>query len=350
MRYSIIFICLLALIACKKKKTNEGAIPDELKNGLLVLNEGLFQHNNSSLSWVNLADESINNTFFEQKTNRGLGDTGNDMGRYGGKIYIVVNVSSTVEVLHATTGKSIRQISMFNGSTAKQPRSIAFHGNKAFITCFDGYVDVLDTTTLNIVTRIPVGSNPDQLTVANNKIYVTNSGGLNAVMDSTVSVIDPSSLTEISKITVGLNPGSIASDSNGEVYVISRGNYSSIPSRMHRIDSQTDTKVQSFNFNASSISPMGNQLLISYAATGSGTSEIALFDATTESIVTNQFINTSSILTLYGVSYSSTSNLIYIFDANNYTTTGYINLFQANGQFIKRYQLGLNPSKVLIYD
>lgn len=349
MRYSIIFICLLALVACKKKKPADSPLPDELKNGLLVLNEGLFQHNNSTLSWVNLADESINNTFFEQKTNRGLGDTGNDLERYGNKIYVVVNVSSTIEVLDANTGKSIQQIPMFIGGSAKQPRSIAFYGNKAFIACFDGYVDVLDTNSLSIVSRIQVGSNPEQLTVANNKIYVTNSGGLNAIMDSTVSVIDGNSLTELSKITVGLNPGSICTDSEGDVYVISRGNYSNVPSRMHRIDTQTDTKVQSFTFNASGIAKMGNQLLISYAS-GNGTSEIALFNALTETITNNQYINTSNILTLYGVSYSSKTNQIYLFDANNYTTTGYINLFQANGQFIKRYQLGLNPSKVLIYE
>ena len=74
---------------------------------------------------------------------RRLGDTANDIAIYGNKIYVVVNVSSTVEVIDFPTGKSIRQISMLrdNGSS-RQPRAIAFDKDKAYVCSYDGTVEM----------------------------------------------------------------------------------------------------------------------------------------------------------------------------------------------------------------
>jgi hypothetical protein len=136
----VLLAAIIVLSACKKKKPDpETPTPSVLENGILVLNEGLFNQNNSSLSWIDVASGSVNGSFFEQKAGRGLGDTGNDMQRYGGKIYIVVNVSSTVEVMDAHTGASLQQISMIHNGVPKQPRSLAFYGSKMYVTCYDGY-------------------------------------------------------------------------------------------------------------------------------------------------------------------------------------------------------------------
>ncbi|TSJ48205.1 YncE family protein [Fluviicola chungangensis] len=353
MRYKILPIVFIAILvfSCKKKKAGEPDAPQTLHHGILVLNEGLFQQNNASMGWFSFSDNSYTGNFFEQKTNRSLGDTGNDMKKYGGKIYVIVNVSSTIEVLDASTGNSITQISMVANGTPKQPRYVAFYGPKAFITCYDGYVDVLDTLSLNITNRIPVGANPEGLAISNGKLFVANSGGLNSPnVDSTVSVIDLGNLQEITRITVGKNPGSVQTDLNGDVYVISRGDYASVPSRMHRIDAITNTLVQSFPFDASGISPFNSNFLISYHDFSSGSNQIALFDPNTETIIDPQYIPTSGIQTLYGVQYSDMTNRIYCLDAKNYTVTGQVHVFSPNGVFETSYNVGLNPASILIYE
>lgn len=343
------------LFSCKKEKpviadsivaSNSG-----LKNGMMVLCEGLFQQNNATISWVNFADGSSDDLFFTNKTERFLGDTGNDLKQYGGKVYVVVNVSSTIEVLDKSTGSSIKQISMMNGAIAKQPRSIVFHGSNAFITCFDGYVDVLDTVSLIITQGIQVGANPEGLSISNNKLYVANSGGLNSPnVDSTVSVINLSSLQEIQKITVGKNPGSVVTDSQGDVYVISRGNYSTIPSRMVRINSQTDAVETTFSFDASGIEKIGSNLLISYYNYSTSSSNIALFDAVSETIINSTLIDDSQFTTLYGVQYRVSNNKIYCLDAMGYTNTGYVRVFSASGVYETSYHVGLNPNNILFYE
>ena len=353
MRYKILPILFLTLLAfsCKKKKVPEPEAPQTLQHGILVLNEGLFQQNNATLGWFNLSDNSYTGNFFEQKTNRSLGDTGNDMKRYGGKIYILVNVSSTIEILDAFTGNSISQISMIANGTPKQPRYITFNGSRAFITCYDGYVDVLDTVSLSITNRIPVGANPEGLTISNGKLFVANSGGLNFPnVDSTVSVIDLASLQEITRITVGKNPGSIQADATGDVYVITRGDYASIPSRMHRINGNTNALTQSFSFDAGGISAFNTNFLISYHDFSSGDNKIALFNPNTETIINPEYIPTSGIQTLFGVQYSGITNKIYCLDAKNYTVTGQVHVFSPNGIFETSYNVGLNPCNILIYE
>lgn len=348
----ILFFLVLLCFSCKKDKPEENEeTPVHLQKGILVLNEGLFQQNNSSLSWINLSNDNVLTDFFMEQNGRLLGDTGNDLEMYGSKIYVIVNNSNTIEVLSKYNGKSLKQIQMLNGSSGKQPRSIAFYGSNAYITCYDGYVDVLDTTNLNIVQRIQVGSNPEGLAVSNGKLFVANSGGLNFPnVDSTVSVINLSNHQEISKITVGKNPGSVKVDSQGDVYVITRGDYASIPSRMVRIDPSSNSVVQTFTFDASGIERMNDHFLISNFNYTSSSSEVLLFNTLTESVENSSFINTSEIATLYGVHYSSQKNKIYCMDAMGYTNTGYVRQFSASGVYEKSYHVGLNPSKILIYE
>ena len=350
MRFNVLFLIAIALVSCKKKHQDPGvAAPQQLNGGLLVLNEGLFNQNNASLTWLNTSDGSVIMDFFEQKANRGLGDTGNDMKRYGNKIYVVVNVSSTVEVLNATTGASIQQISMISGSTPKQPRFITFHQGKAFISCYDGFVDVLDTISLTITQRIPVGANPEEMAISNNRLFVCNSGGLNYPnVDSTVSVISLSTLTEETKITCGPNMGDIAVDASGEIYAISRGDYGSTPSRMHRINPVTLVKEQTFNFDAGSITEYNNNFIIT--ASNQSATHTYLFDASAETIATTDFFDLSNVQTLYGIQYRASSNKFYICDAMGYTINGKIHIFNSSGILEQSFSVGLNPNSILFYD
>ena len=344
----ISLLLILVLVSCKKDKPVDEEVSEVLDNGMIVLCEGLFQYNNASVSWIDFGQNSIANNLFTSKTGRQLGDTGNDMQQYGGKIYIVVNVSSTIEVMDASTFKSIKQIPMVSGGVSKEPRRLAFNNGKVFVSCFDGYVDVIDTNSLTISQRIQVGSNPEGLSVANGKLYVANSGGLNSTLpDSTVSVIDLNGFLEIKKIKVGMNPGDVITDTQGDVYVITRGDYASIPSRMVRINTQNDVLAQTFTFDASSIYPMNDQFLISFMNYTTSSSSIGLFNPISESLTSANYISTTGITTLYGIKYNPATSTLFILDAMNYTNTGYVREYSTSGAVLNNYHVGLNPSKII---
>lgn len=352
--YKFIFLAAIGcfLYSCKKeKKPEEDNIPvDFFKNGLLVVNEGLFQQNNSTLSWVDLSNDAVNNQIFEQKTNRQLGDTGNDIGRYGSKIYVVVNVSSTIEVLDAKSGNSIKQINMIEAGIPKQPRFVEFHNGKAFVPCFDGYVDVIDTTTLVVTQRIPVGANPDGIHKANNKLYVANSGGLSYPnVDSTISVIDPISLTETNRIVVGKNPMRITSDANGDLYIITQTGLNTLNSQLVKVNHSTLAIDTVFNWQVNRMERINDNILLYISSIG-GSSSIQLFNPATKSIVNSNFINQSLFTTFYGAQFDSNRNQIYCFDAMSYVNSGVIRVFTSSGTHLKNINVGLNPSKLLIYE
>ena len=331
-------------VGCKKKTTTINSDVSELKHGLLVLNEGLFNLNNASLSWLDLNANTVSEDFFLQKTGRKLGDTGNDLQRYGAKIYVLVNVSSTIEVLNARTGQSVKQIVMQENGVAKQPRNLAFYGSKMFVSCFDGYVDVIDTATLSVEKRIKVGSNPENMLVVNKLLYVSNSGGLIPSLDSTLSVIDCKSLVELDKIIVGKNPGKIVVQNDSTLYVHVRGNFSTIPSSLKKIHLGS-TLVQSIVANnISGIEKMENQLIL-YS-----TEAISLLDMQSNSILNASFISLTNINTVYRMQYIASLKQIFVFDANYYTNTGFIHRFSTTGEFIQKFPVGLNPNSLIYYE
>ncbi len=344
MRLISLWILLFFVVGCKKKTTTINSDVSELKHGLLVLNEGLFNLNNASLSWVDLNTNTVSEDFFLSKTGRKLGDTGNDLQRYGNKLYVLVNVSSTLEVLDANTGNPIKQISMqFNGK-AKQPRNIVFQEGKAYISCFDGYVDVLDTSTLQIQKRIKVGDNPEHMLVLKDRLYVSNSGGLNASLDSTLSVIDFNSNLEISKIVVGKNPGKIVAQNDSVLYVHVRGNYFSIPSSLKKIHLGSSVIQSIFANNIIGIEKIEDQLILF------SSDAISLFGMQTNAIVNASFISLTNIKTVYRIQYIETLKQIFVFDANYYTNSGFIHCFSNTGEFIQKFHVGLNPNSLIYYE
>jgi hypothetical protein len=342
----LISLCLLlfVLVACKKKTDTIHTNVSELKHGLLVLNEGLFNLNNASLSWIDLTTNNVSDDFFLQKTGRKLGDTGNDIQRYGGKVYVLINVSSTIEVLDAKTGQSLKQIVMQENGKAKQPRNLAFYENKVFVSCFDGYVDVIDTSSLSIEKRIKVGNNPENMTVLNHRLYVSNSGGLIPSLDSTLSVIDCQNLVELKKMVVGKNPGKILAQNDSTLYVHVRGNYNTIPSELKKIHIGLSSSQETIPIKISGMEKMENYLLIY-------TSEsVSLYDMKANAIINTSFISLKDITTLYRIQYIESLKQLFVFDANAYTNTGYIHRFSNSGLFIQKYHVGLNPNSLIYYE
>jgi DNA-binding beta-propeller fold protein YncE len=75
-------------------------------------------------------------------------------------MYVVVNVSSQIEVLDVKSGKSLAQIAMKNEKgIAREPRYVEFHAGKAYVCSFDGTVAKIDTSTLKIEAFVQCGKN-----------------------------------------------------------------------------------------------------------------------------------------------------------------------------------------------
>lgn len=349
-RFLIIAVSTLFVFnSCTKDDLPPVNIP-EVTGGVYVLNEGSFNGNNTTLSYYSFATQTPVTDFYQNTNGSGLGDTGNDMLLYGGKLYIVMNVSSYVEVADARTAKSLKKIKFEqDGGVARQPRYAVGHKNKVLVSSYDGTVAVIDTSNLTVEKWIEVGTNPEGVVASGDRLYVANSGGLSAELDSTISVIDLTTYTELQKITVGVNPGAITADNSGNVYVACTGNYANIGPKLVKVSTASNTVVASADTAVGKLKFYNGLLYTTGGYLGS---------ANVRTLNTNDFSQTSpnfvtdgtSITNPYGININIENGDVYVTDSKNYSTAGEVFCFDKNGKkkFSFSVSPGLNPNSVAI--
>lgn len=362
-KYLILLIFGLSFYACDDitdKETGGGETGGSTEETgtaeIYVLSEGLFNMNNSTLAYYSLKNGEKDEDYFRNMNRRGLGDTGNDMALYGNKLYIVVNVSSQIEVIDFPTGASLKQIPMTDDENIpREPRYIAFHKDKAYVCSFDGTVARIDTASLEIDGYATAGRNPDGICVQGDKLYVSNSGGLDweTGVDNTVSVIGTEPFEEIKKIEVGLNPGRIAADAYGYVYVSTRGdaisegdyNFVQIDTRTNEVARTYNEKVMNFAIN-DRIAYLYNY---NYATKSS---QIKVFNLISGTTLRENFITDGTeVSTPYGIFVNPYSGNVYVTDAYSYLVRGDVLCFNPQGKLIYRLaNIGQNPNTVVFSD
>jgi len=322
-------------------------VPPSQTNKLMILCEGSFNGNNSTLAYYDLSTKNIDKDFFNTVNGRGLGDTANDILKYGSKIYIVVNVSGSIEVLDAKSGVSIKNIDMKTSTgESKQPRYAAAYGGKVYVTSYDDTVTRIDTATLAIDGSVKVGRDPDGICINNNKIYVANSGGLDFATgnyDTTVSVINLQNFTEEKKIEVGTNPYQVFADSEGDVYVTTRGNYVDIAPAFKKISPNYEVTAIN-NVQVSEFTIVNDKAYILYNEWGKP-SVVKVFDCQTEKVVTENFI-VDKTLNVNG--YKIAADAYVYVTTTDYITSGNVFCFDKTGKLkFKLESVGMNPNKVI---
>ena len=361
------YLCALAgvLVACDDM-TDQPQPNDGIQGGTLletgtaemyILSEGLFNLNNSTLARYSFSKGTWTPNWFYAMNRRDLGDTANDMDVYGSKLYVVVNVSSTVEVINLADGKVLQQISLVDENGAsRQPRAIAFHEGKAYVCSFDGTVARIDTTTLQVDTLTRVGRNPEDLCVQDGKLYVSNSGGLDwegIGVDRTVSVVDLQSFRETRKIEVGPNPGRILPGPDHTVYVatygaqIEKGDYHlvCIDTQKDEVKVRYDEPVTEFAIN--------DRLAYIYTFDYQRQeASIKVFDLGSGKVQRESFITDGTEMQRpYSISVNPYSGNVYLTEAYNYQVVGDVLCFSPQGKLLFRIQgVGINPNTVIFRD
>lgn len=345
LRY-VSFGLLVAMVSCDDMHDVEPTITAG-EEPILVLCEGLYNMNNSTLACIG---STVDADIFTTANSRGLGDTANDMLLYGSKLYIVVNVSSTIEIIDAQTMLSEAQISMFDDSgVARQPRYATACDGAVFVCSFDGTVARIDTATYELTDICSAGANPDGICAVGNRLFVSNSGGLDAPnYGTTVSVIDIATMTQVAEIEVGMNPGRIAADAENRIWVVARGNYDDVEPHITIIDADALTITEIIdlpvlNFN------LTDDCAYAYAFDYStNTSTYYTIDMNLEA---QYFDIDYEIETPYAISVSPTTGNVFIADAHNYTESADIVCVNSSG--IQQYTIdnvGLNPNTILFGD
>ncbi|OAV72528.1 40-residue YVTN family beta-propeller repeat [Bacteroidales bacterium Barb6] len=322
-------------------------------HGVFVLNSGNWGANDATLDVYYPDDSSLVTNVFYSVNKRALGDVANHMLIYGSKIYIAVNQSNTVEVtnLDLESLATIRPKGELD--QPQSPRCLTAEGGSVYATLFDGHLARIDTATLEITAKVPVGANPEDVCFAGGKLYVANSGGMNDVPDSTLSVVDAATFTATGTLKTAVNPERIYADSQGDLYVKALGNYSDIPASLQRIDPKTGNATTILSNDNLITALYKDKLYIlsseSNASTGwkAANTKFIIYDALTEKVTSENFLAAgTNISNPYSLSIDPFNGDIYI-GTSDYATNGDVYVFTNDGKPRGSFETsGLNPMGV----
>lgn len=354
--YNILYLSIIVAIlsGCREDIYIQQSSSSEVEQpqysgikGFYLLNEGNMGSNKSTLDYF---DETTgiytHNIYAERNPSvvKELGDVGNDIEIYGSRLYAVINCSHKVEVMDAHNATRIGKIDIPNC------RYVAGYGPHIYVSSYVspvqgdptapvGAVFKVDTISMEIVGRIDVGYQPEEMAISNGKLYVANSGGYRVPdYDHTVSVIDLRFFAITRVIDVAINLHRVKRGNNGLIYVSSRGDYANIPSRLFVIDPKTDNVVNEIETPVSDFWIHGDSAYI-YSSehndiTGDTQISYSILDLNTHQIVDNSIIKDETekeIKMPHGIAVHPFTGDIYITDARNYVTSGRIHCYSRDG-------------------
>lgn len=331
---------------------NDVPDPETSIRGFYLVNEGNMGSNKCTLDYFDYFTGLYARNFYAERNPnviKELGDVGNDIGIYGSKLYVVVNCSHKVEVLDSHTGTRLGQVDIPNC------RYVRFYRGKAYVSSYVGPVLIdpdapkgavyeVDTTSLKVTRKVSVGYQPEEMEIVDDYMYVANSGGYRVPnYDNTVSVIQMVDFKQVQQIPVGINLHRLKKDRYNKLWVTSRGDYQSRPSRMYVLDKRrgynqmivTDT----LPFGVSNMAMRGDSLYF-YSTewnnyTQSNTITYGIVDVRTKRLVSDNFITdgTDKEITIpYGIAVHPETGDILVTDAKNYVSSGTLYCFDRQGR------------------
>lgn len=376
----VLAIALVAAAGCRKEDTlrflpGENGEPSDYEvvdaavnasaepSGIYLVNQGNQGSNKARLDFLNFHNGFyIRDVFTEYNPEvvKGLGDTGNDVQVYKGKVFVVVNGSHKVEIMDAYSMKRLAQVDVPNC------RFIAFDGNCAYVTSYvakdeeslktqKGALYCIDLDTYKVTGQVTVGYQPEQLVIMNGKAYVANSGGLAKDYDNTVSVVDLKSMKVEYDIEVAVNLQLMLVDAEGTIWVSSIGNYRDVSSTLNYLVKKGDKYELggTVNVPVSSMALAGDKIYVigtTYnPTTWKPTTTYNIVNAKTRKLESGSFITDgteSDITTAYTVTVNPGNGDIYVTDAKDYVSSGTLHCYTGSGKHKWSVRTGDIPDRI----
>ena len=376
----VLAIALVAAAGCRKEDTlrflpGENGEPSDYEvvdaavdasaepSGIYLVNQGNQGSNKARLDFLNFHNGFyIRDVFTEYNPEvvKGLGDTGNDVQVYKGKVFVAVNGSHKVEIMDAYSMKRLAQVDVPNC------RFIAFDGNCAYVTSYvakdketlktqKGALYRIDLDTYKVTGQVTVGYQPEQLVIRDGKAYVANSGGYVAGYDDTVSVVDLKSMKVEYDIKVAINLGLMLVDAEGTIWVSSQGNFSDVSSTLNYLVKKGDKYELggSVNVPVSSMALAGDKIYVigsTYTPPAWAlTTTYNIVNAKTRKLESGSFITDgteSDIATAFTVTVNPGNGDIYVTDAKDYVSSGTLHCYTGSGKHKWSVHTGDIPGRI----
>ena len=376
-RLFALMLAVLSFAACEEEEvTTGGGGGDEITNGggetggnpaepgepvssgVLIVNQGNEASNpEGDFTTVDYANGYAATTGrFWAVNGRSLGMTPNRSCIHGGKIYTAVTTSNIIEVCRKSDFQSVTKIALAGNETLSQPRDVVGLDGYVYVSLYSGHVCKIDTTDFSIVGTVAVGLYPEDMAIANGRLYVPNS---NYGAGTTVSEIDLASFTKTRDITVPVNPVKMETDASGNVYLLCSGEYESVPpysqvgAAVWRLDLSGGNHVKVADATLMDIPAGTNTLYVVNSPYGATSVTYASVDLT-QSTYTPVSLSLSADSPA-GIAADPVNGNIVLTSYNleggwaSYNTPGYANIYDAAGTLLRKVETGIGPCAIYFF-
>ncbi len=348
---AIAAIALTAMVtACKKDsspvtQTTTTPPTGAYGAGVFIVNQGTYPSGAGTVSFFNRSTKAVSNDIFAGVNGRPLGNAAESMTINNGNGYIVVNNGAVVEVVNASTFKSVATITGFvypyyltvlNSSTAY----VSDWGSSG-----NGFIGVVNLSNNTLTSKINTGHSPGAMVISGNYLYASNAGGMGT--DSTVTVINTQTNTVAATIQLkNYSPNSLNIDANGKIWVTC-GGYDGwpntslyTPGSLVCIDPVSDTIVKNFVFPGTGYHPSNTVIdgalqNLYYICN----SQVYAFPITASALNSSPLINRS----FFGLGYDNTTKYLYATNAGDYTDPGWFLRYNTTGTVVDSFKVGIVP-------
>lgn len=352
----LLAIAVIGLASCGDDDKYQGEGLKTVSDGAYVVGYGTSSIP-GNLSYIDYTTGESTNNVFANANGSSLGTGANDGLVYGSKMYIVVDGSSTIEVVNKNTMKSIKQIKttdLLGKDLGTNPRHIIAGNGKIYFTTYHGIVAAVDTASYTLTNKYTVGSYPEGLVGVGNYIYVANSDyGMGKGSISAINLTDGSVETET--ISGVVNPVKLFY-ANNSLYVLDNGSYDAsynqVGAGLKQIIGTSSTTL----FNATIADLYQGNFYFVNAAYG------AKDDKGNTLVTYGIYTLTTGTKTAFAGSVDSPAQIAVdpingrVFIASNsmnadnsypdYNKNGYVREFTSMGTIVKDYVCGSSPSAI----
>lgn len=352
----LVVIFSFILVSCGEQTTEpgDGEPVETLSRGVYILCEGLWKMDNATLTRYNPVTGKVENDFFRRANpSLRLGDTGNDIVLRGDTAFVAVTTSRTVESFQVSTGRWIQRIRF---DEARQPRCLALAPDGMYVSNYtDNSISRFDPTTFTILTeRIPVGPAVEGIAYSRGFIFAANSGLGSLQIDSpnagTLSVIRMGTGVEEKKLQAAPNITELLVSPDGsKLYAVS-----------HEVAGRPDLVPVLIEYNVASLSEIrrwsapaiispclssGGDSLFFISKNGVEVLDLRLDGAAPRQVVTKDRMDDN----WYSLALHPQDGTLWIGNARGFTTEGEVIVASAQGNYLKRFDVGLNPTAIVFF-
>lgn len=330
-------VVLISFFSCEKINVADEN-PDISKHGIYVLNEGVWNQNNSSISYFDFDSTENISDLATQKWGHPLGDTGNSFYEKNDTVFICVTSSNKIEIFQKSTGNLIRT---FQFPQNTEPRFSVRVEDKLFVTSFKlGAVVKINLKNYQQEKIIPIGNYPEQIIDVNGKLVV-------AVTDlgigNQIAVVNSKTEEKETSIRVGINPVNLFESENfilvhcvvfdkpeSFIYRLNKNNFEVIDS----------VSIKKKNVQIGKYGP--NQIYLI------DEEKVELADSDLENSSTLFFVNKIHSKIIYSSLFDEKNEILWIASTDAYTVQGWLEGFKNGEKIFGAFQTGKNPGDLLV--